>query len=264
MIGGVWKDGTEILRHNDITYTHVNGYSYGLPFVIEIGAMEHLIDADKLIIGELYSITTKYNKMVELVLSEVNPHQNTVENQASTAFIFMHLESHFLNHNLYAPSESVWGLSLKKYIIGGKNQLQIAVFELRKMGLMFAVDQDFNVLQRHSTEFLNDEDKFLSNPTSEKNIKRIPARKNYASIELITKKGGDRPNYIPLLTESEIEGLDMFIEPQIILQSDDENPNVTMGYGVIYKESKYCVMEKNAVYIREKLRTIFTLGVIPE
>ncbi len=271
MIIGVEKDSKDVLSLSDIVYTHINGYMYDIPFIIELGAMEHLINSDILIVGEKYKLITRYNQSLELVLSEVNPHPKTIQGQVSTAYIFMHEESYNLKYNLYPPAQSVWGVKLEKYIIGGKNQLQIAIFELRKKGLTLGFDKDFNIIQRHAKEFSSDEDMYISHQSSAKKTQTLPMRKNYASIEpnggvgqhADTKRGGGRPYYIPNITKNEINGLNMLVEPQIIVQSDSENIDILLGIGVNFKDKKYCAMERNTIYIKSNLKTIITLGEIP-
>lgn len=269
MIVGVEKDGKNILSTSDIRYVHVNGYMYEVPFIVEIGAMEHLIDSDTLIIGEKYKLVTRYDQHVELVLSKIDPHPKTIQHQQSTAYIFMHEESYNLKHNLYPPTQSVWGVRLSKYIIGGKNQLQIAIFELRKKGLTLGIDEDFKIVQRHVKEFSNDSEKYISYQTIVKKI-QIPAiKRNYASIEPTgrksdTKRGSGRPYYITAITKNEINGLNMLVEPRFIVQSDSENGNLFLGFGVDFKDEKYCVMERNSIYIKDRVKTIITLGKIPD
>jgi len=269
MVIAVAKDGTDILSAKDITYAYVNGYIYDIPFIVELGAIEHRIDAEKLIIGEAYTIVTAYGKTIELTLSEINPHPNTITNQIDTAYIFMHKESYNLKYNLYKPEDNVWGISLKKYIIGGKNQLQIAIFELRKKGLILAIDENFKIIQRHSKEYEGDDDKYIAEPEIEKKIHSMRSRKNYASIEgdgtkANTKRGSGRPYYIPAISKNEINGLNTLLDPKYIIQATHENITINIGAGIIHKETKYCVMEKNTIYIKSKVKTVITLGEIPD
>ena len=264
MIVGVRKDGEDILVYNDISYSHISGYSYGIPFVVEIGAMQHLVNTDNLIIGDKYLIATKYNEEVELVLSKINPNQNTVEGQGSSSFTFMHEESYRVKNNLYKPTDKVWGIELKKYILGRKNQLEIAIFELRKKGLMLAINREYEVTQRHATEHENDEELFIELQSSIKRVDMSSKRRNYSSMKETTKKGSGRPMYVPHLTGGEIEALDIFIEAQMIIQSNGENIDLFIGRAVQYEEDKYCIMEKNAIYINKRYKTIMTLGIIPK
>ncbi len=272
MVVGVEKDGNDVLSQADITYTHVSGFMYDIPLIFELGAIESEIDSDTLIIGEKYNIITRYKHSLEMVLAEVNPHPNTIQGQLSTAYIFMHVESYNLKYNLYPPTQTVWGVKLDKYIIGGKNQLQIAIFELRKKGLSLGYDEDFNIIQRHVKEFVNDKENYISHQTNAKKVHAHPVRKNYSSIQpngstgehADTKRGSGRPYYIPNITKNEINGLNMLVEPRLIIQSDSENFGIQLGVGVDFKEKKYCVMERNSIYIGSKLKTIITLGDIPE
>lgn len=264
MVLGVRKDGEDILVHNDISYSHVSGYSYGIPFIVELGAMQHLVNTDSLVIGDEFTVAIKYGKPIELTLSKINPNQNTVEGQSSTSFTFMHKESYQLQNNLYKPTDKVWGIDLDKYIIGRKNQLEIAIFELRKKGLMLSVDSDSKVTQRHAKEHKDDEDLYVELQSDIKRVNMASKRRNYSSMKEATKNGGGRPKYIPELTKGEVEALDIFIEAQMIIQSDGENIDLFIGRGVQYENERYCIMEKNAIYISKKHKTVFTLGIIPE
>lgn len=265
MIVSIEKDGEDVISSIDIKYTYVNGYIYNIPFIIEIGANEHLLEEDKFVLGKLYKAITRYGEEIDLVLSSIEPNSNTVSNTNYTAYKFMHEESYNLLHNLYHPTHKVFGISLEKYIIGSKNQLKIALFELRKKGLHLAVDENYKIVQKQVKEYESAEHKYIIEQVTAQKVHSHSQRKNYSSIEhdgtlTQTDKGHDRPQYIPSITKNEIKGLNLFIAPKIIVQSDHENAQLLLGGEATYKNIKYCIIEKNTIFIKNSVKSVITLG----
>ncbi|NOR58955.1 MAG: hypothetical protein GQ474_10580 [Sulfurimonas sp.] len=267
MIVAVAKEGKDVISHIDIEYTRLHGYVYGIPLIVEIGIKEQLAVTQEFVLGEEYEVLTRYNQVVKLILAEVDSLTQIVQDKSYTAYKFMHKESYNLKYNLYRPEESVWGVSLEKYILGSKNQLKIAIFELRKKGLYLSIDENFNVLQTHTKEYENGETQAVYNPTSIQRLDSLPNKRNYSSIEADgtltkTEMGHDRPKYIPNITKNEIKGLNLFVGAKVLIQSEHENPHALLGEGITFKGEKFALIEKDSIFIKNSLKTIFVLGAI--
>ncbi|MFT7880454.1 MAG: hypothetical protein ABXS91_08680 [Sulfurimonas sp.] len=267
MVVSVEKDGKNIIPPEFIRYTLVTGYIYEIPLIIEIGSDYHLLNDNDFTIGESYKVVTRYGKEIELVLSDIEPNSDTVSNRNYTGYTFMHEESYNLSHNKYSPEHKVFGISLENYIIGSNNQLKIAIFELRKKGLFLSVDKDFKIAPRHVKEYDNEEDQYIIQQVTAQKIHLHPQRKNYSAIEpdgtlTRTESGSDIPKYIPGITNNEIKGLSLFITPRFIIQSSNENSHLQLGHEATFKEQKYCIIEKNVIFMKNSAKSVITIGSV--
>lgn len=265
MVISVERDNKSVIPSEHIKYTLVTGYIYDIPLIIEVGSRDHLLNENNFTIGERYQVVTRYGHLIDLTLSSITPNSDTISGENYTAYTFMHKESYNLYHNKYSPSHKVFGVSLEKHIVGSSNQLKIAIFELRKKGLYLAVDKDFKIAPKHVKEYENEEDQYILNQVTEQKVHGMPPRKNYSSIEpdgtlARTEKGHDIPKYIPGITGDEIKGLNLFINPRYIIQSGNENGHLCPGGETTFKKEKYCIVEKNVIFIKNSVKSIITIG----
>lgn len=265
MVLAVEKEGKDVISSQDIKYTLLSGYVYEIPFFIELGVVDHYLDEDKFEIGDPYTIITRYAERIDLVLSDIIPYTNRVTGKGYTAYVFMHQESYYLKYNKYQPTNKVFGVPLSKYIIGSKNQMKIAILELRKKGLYLAIDDKYKIKQKHVKEYENEEHKYVLGQIAAGKVRTNSIRQNYASIETSgttadTKRGGDTARYLPEITQNEIKSLNLFVEPKYIIQSNHENATLLLGAEATYKQKKYCVMEKHTFFYKNSVRSVITLG----
>jgi len=269
MIVGIYKEGIEVLKNADIQYVYIDSYIYGVTNQIELGVIEHLINDGLLIVGEKYTLITKFATEIEVILSEADPLRTRIVDINHTAYVFMNEVLYKLYHSLYPPSQTAFGVSLESHIIGSANQLKIALMELRKKGIINITDPLFTIKQVHILEYKSVEPQYISVIDYKYEIQGVSKRKNYIAIEAngtvsSTLKGHNQPMYMATATKSDIDGLNAKIEPKYIILSSDENLNISLGSTVGLNNLIYCVMEKQSFYYKNRVKVKFILGVQDE
>ena len=265
MILAIEKDGVDILQGDNIQHVLVEEFIYDAPLIFKIGVNETTMQEDKFIQGEPYRLITMYNHEINVVLADIESFSTlTGGNTGVTDYIFMEEDSYKLKHNLFPPEATVWGVSLKRHIVGSLNQLETALIELRKMGLSLAISKNLKIIQKQVFEYKGEEGHYIKNIVKAKIEKTISKRNNYAMITDgktdMTTLGAGSGIHIPMMKKEQVQAFNLKIEPKYIIVAKDANLDILLGSAVFFKQEKYSVMEKQTYYSKDKVSAIITLG----
>jgi len=268
MILEVLEGSTPKIDRKDVRYSRVLSYIYGNPLTVEIGVLH--FDIKSLTIGKEYQLTLRIDRTINLVYAGISKHPMMI-GQHTTQLIFMYKDFWKMEHNLYPHTQSVLGIPLKHWVEGGKNQLEVFILEMRKKGLHLALDDNFKPKTQHSSEYKGMSPLYFPKTKNKiKEIKLTPRKRNYCVIEPVEQYAQTKNGYgLPILLVGEkkdvIKGLDTFIKPKWEIEFYFEsNWKINIGKCVMFKQKKYCVMEKNSFFSKRKEAMIYILGEITD
>ena len=258
--------GSVIIDRKDVRYSRAKTYAYGNPLRLEMGVLH--FDIKTLTIGIEYDITLRINKTIKLVYVGIEKDPMMV-GQHTTQLVFMYKDFWKMEHNLYPHTQTVLGMPLKRWVEGGDSQMEVFLLELRKRGLHLALNDSFQPITQHSTAYLGMSPLYFPKTKNKvKEIKLTPRKQNYCTIEPVhqyhqTKKGHGLPILLVREKKEVIKGLDTFLVPKWELEFYFEsNWKLNIGQCVMFKQKKYCIMEKNAFYTKKQEAMVFILGKI--
>jgi len=268
MILEVLQGGSTIVDRKDVRYSRLKTHAYGNPLTIEIGVLHFEIGS--LSIGTEYDLTVRINKTIKMVYTGISKDPMMI-GQHTTQLLFMYKDFWKMEHNLYPHTKTVLGMSLENWIEGGDNQMGVFLLELRKKGLHLALDDSFKPKTQHSTEYKGMTPLYF--PRTKNKIKEVqltPRKQNYCVIEPVekyyqTEKGHGLPILLVNEKKEVIKGLDTFLTPVWELEFYFEsNWKINIGKCVMFKQKKYCVLERNSFFSKKKEAMVYILGEIKD
>jgi len=184
-------------------------------------------------------------------------------------YVFMIKQNSDIANNRIPNERSVFSISLKDYIRERNNQLSFIIHNLRKKGLLLAIDNDTKeTKQFHIQEKLQSKPKeinltdfFITKLEDETVAKRF---NYYTIIEGMkyprTSKGKGIPYYIPFLTQEEINGLNTYLVAKYEMKTDIAP--LETGDCILMEKERFVIMEKEFFGFNGKFVTNYVLGAV--
>ena len=262
----VSKDDNLIFKNEDILIQKTSSNAYDIPLRFEL-TIKHNIE--NLQTGEVYKLYIyNYNNPLELTLYKID--KDILDDKIYMRLIFMHKEFYTLLTNKVTPEKTqILGVKFKDVLRFGSNQLAFFFLKLRTRTGFLSINSNTLLFK---DKFVNSAFSITnSNVASVSNravVKYLNSskflKKNYYTIlengEIVaTKNGKGSYIYLAFATKSDIAGLDIYLIPQIQIETTDTN--LVLGDVVQFENKNYVVNHIEYIYTISDKKVIYTLSV---
>ncbi len=254
VLGVFGIDGNKIISNDDVYYSLIREYSYGVGLEVRVGIP---YQNTKLKQDEEYFIYFADNSsQIKLYLHSITHEQ--IGRDKLVVYTFVDRVFSKMLKNKLPNSFSYLDVDFKTYVKERNNQLKFFAFNLRKKGLML-INKNGKTQSIHIQKKLHEKPKeseaFVVKPLDGYDLK---APNYYTKINgkvVRTQNGKSDPVYLPFATKEDINGLDNYLIPAYELlgtismyELGDVVKINDKPYIIIEKES-FMYMDKRQVYL---------------
>lgn len=250
----------EICTINEILYSHLHSFSYGVNMEINIGIGNN---REKLKIGDKYTIIFLDKKSVVFTLSN----KGTIElntNEFITVYRFVPPIFYNLIYNKIPNTQDLLGVQFKRYITSKNNQVKYFIFGLRKKALMLISDKEtlhpkeVNIVTQINNPLSEHGEIYNYSEISQKDLKAYSYYTHKDGKISKTKEGIGQPVYLPQDDELAISALDNYILPKYELKM--ESSLLEVGDKILIGKVPHLIIEKDVFHYNKTPTTFLVAG----
>jgi hypothetical protein len=242
---GVFDNKNPIIKEEDIYYTLIREYSYGIGFEVNIGIpyQNTKLEQDK----EYFIYFVDSNSQIKLYLHSI--YYETIGKDKLVIYKFVNRIFSKMLKNKLPNNFTYLEVDFKTYVKERNNQLAYFAFGLRKKGLML-VNKNGKTSSIHIQKKLHEKPKdieaFIVKPLLGFELKAPNYYTKQGGKIIRTKNGKSDPIYLPFATKEDINGLDNYLIPAYELMGVISM--YELGDVVKINDKPYIIIEKEAFF----------------